>query len=344
MSKTGRRPTIKSIAELAGVSRGTVDRALNNRGEVSPEVAERITSLANELGYAPNKAAKALRFNYSPKTVGVLLPATSDGFFASVTEGVENAGKDLAGLGIRTRVEYFEPTVADAFERQLAALLSTGIAALVVTGPDTDQTRRAVAEAASRVPVVTVNSDIQAPGRLCFVGQDLIRSGHVAGELMAKILGEPGRVIAVTGNLKFQAHRDRVTGFKKAITHWNPASHVEVLEGFDTYERTSEALDRALAQQPRPVGLYMATGSIEAAAAGLHRRGLAGSVRVITNDLVPAVRAGLQDGTIDFTILQDPLHQGEQPVRILADVLLSHTEPTEAWYRSPIVIAGAESL
>ena len=52
--------TIQQIADLAGVSRGTVDRALNNRGRIRPEVAEKIKEIAKELGYQPNMAAKAL--------------------------------------------------------------------------------------------------------------------------------------------------------------------------------------------------------------------------------------------------------------------------------------------
>ena len=46
--------TAQKIAELAGVSRGTVDRALHNRGRVNPEVAARIRKIADELGYKPN--------------------------------------------------------------------------------------------------------------------------------------------------------------------------------------------------------------------------------------------------------------------------------------------------
>ena len=42
--------TIRQIAEAAGVSRGTVDRALNNRGRIRPEVAERIQKIAEEMG------------------------------------------------------------------------------------------------------------------------------------------------------------------------------------------------------------------------------------------------------------------------------------------------------
>ena len=52
--------TLKQIAEIAGVSRGTVDRALHDRGRVSPEVAERVRRIAEELGYHPNAVGQAL--------------------------------------------------------------------------------------------------------------------------------------------------------------------------------------------------------------------------------------------------------------------------------------------
>ena len=52
--------TITKIAELSGVSRGTVDRVLNNRGNVKPQVMEHVRRIAAELGYKPNSVAKAL--------------------------------------------------------------------------------------------------------------------------------------------------------------------------------------------------------------------------------------------------------------------------------------------
>ena len=52
--------TAQQIAELAGVSRGTVDRALHNRGRVNPEVAAKIHKIAAELGYNPNLIGQAL--------------------------------------------------------------------------------------------------------------------------------------------------------------------------------------------------------------------------------------------------------------------------------------------
>ena len=50
--------TIKQIAEMAGVSRGTVDRVLNNRGSVNANTAARVREIAEKLNYKPNKAEK----------------------------------------------------------------------------------------------------------------------------------------------------------------------------------------------------------------------------------------------------------------------------------------------
>ncbi|MDD4076288.1 MAG: helix-turn-helix domain-containing protein, partial [Eubacteriales bacterium] len=52
--------TIKQIAVKAGVSRGTVDRVLHNRGGVKPDIAEHVRMIAQELGYKPNRAARLL--------------------------------------------------------------------------------------------------------------------------------------------------------------------------------------------------------------------------------------------------------------------------------------------
>ena len=52
--------TLKQIAERAGTSVGTVDRALNNRGRISPSTKEKIIKIADEMGYQPNKIASAL--------------------------------------------------------------------------------------------------------------------------------------------------------------------------------------------------------------------------------------------------------------------------------------------
>ena len=59
--------TIKQIAELAGVSRGTVDRVLNNRGSVNANTAARVREIAEKLNYKPNKAGLMLAAKYEER-------------------------------------------------------------------------------------------------------------------------------------------------------------------------------------------------------------------------------------------------------------------------------------
>ena len=69
--------TAQQIAELAGVSRGTVDRALHNRGRVNPEVAAKIHKIAAELGYKPNLIGQALVKSRREFKLGAILQSRS---------------------------------------------------------------------------------------------------------------------------------------------------------------------------------------------------------------------------------------------------------------------------
>ena len=79
--------TLKEIADLAGVSRGTVDRVLNHRGSVNPKTAEKIMNIAQALDYQPNRAGTALAAQKKKLKLGVILFSTSNPFFADVLKG-----------------------------------------------------------------------------------------------------------------------------------------------------------------------------------------------------------------------------------------------------------------
>ncbi len=344
-----RRPTIANIAEIAGVSRGTVDRALNNRPGVNQEVAEMVRRIAGDLGYAPNRAAKALRFNHDPKRIGVILPVASSEFFGDIVDGIHQAEEELHDMGIETEISIIDCTDDSVVAHTLERLAGDGVAGVIATGPDTPRVRQAIDALSDRgIPVVTINSDIRDCKRLCFVGQDLRKSGLVAAELMAKLVPGPGRIVAVTGNLQFQAHKDRIVGFREGIERWGEKLEVDVREGFDSYGGTSECIDnaylKAAEEESEIVGVYMATGSVDACVDTLRRKAPPRRPRLITNDVIPVVRKSLLSGEIDFTIFQDPLHQGYAPVKIIYDYLLTKEPPRNRWDQSPIRIMGATEI
>ncbi len=95
--------TAQQIAELAGVSRGTVDRALHNRGRVNPEVAAKIHKIAAELGYKPNLIGQALVKSRREFKLGAILQSTETPTMQIVRAGVQRASGGACRLGRRAR-------------------------------------------------------------------------------------------------------------------------------------------------------------------------------------------------------------------------------------------------
>ena len=91
--------TIQQIAEQAGVSRGTVDRALNHRGRINPEVAERICRLADEMGYVQKERKHSRTAKDERLKIGVVTQLARSSFMQEVNRGIEKAAVELKEKG-----------------------------------------------------------------------------------------------------------------------------------------------------------------------------------------------------------------------------------------------------
>ena len=87
--------TIKEIAELAGVSRGTVDRVLNHRGSVNEKTAQKVLEIARALNYKPNPAGLALAAQKRNLKLGVIICPTSNLFFAEILQNIKTKSDEL---------------------------------------------------------------------------------------------------------------------------------------------------------------------------------------------------------------------------------------------------------
>ena len=92
--------TLKDLAKASGVSIGTVSRALNDKNEVSAKTSERIRQLAQELGYIPNRAGRALSAQKSINYVGITIPSINSPFFDDLKKGIDQALREFKDLGI----------------------------------------------------------------------------------------------------------------------------------------------------------------------------------------------------------------------------------------------------
>lgn len=111
-----RRVTIKDIAREAGVSAQTVSRAVNDKGEVSPQTKTRIMEIAQRLGYRPNSVARSLvsRRTYN---IGLVVPDVANPFFAEIARGIQDAAHEA-------RYNVFLCNAAENLQREINAIHS----------------------------------------------------------------------------------------------------------------------------------------------------------------------------------------------------------------------------
>lgn len=97
---------IKDVAQLAGLSVGTVSRVLNNRGYISDETREKVNTAMKQLNYVPNELAKSIFRQYT-KIIGVIVPFVTHPYFGKVVESLELYASKI-GYKIMLCDSYFE--------------------------------------------------------------------------------------------------------------------------------------------------------------------------------------------------------------------------------------------
>lgn len=192
MSGTGtsdRAPSIRDVALAAGVSYQTVSRVLNDHPRIRASTAERVHAAIGELGYRPNRAARALVTSRS-HTIGVLITARSlHGPFSSFV-AIEQAARER-GYAISATPNTSED--ADGIAWALDGLLSRGVDGIVAIAPQ-DAARSVIRRIASRVPLIALQGGPHEADSLSVDQQDGARAAtrHLIELGHRRILHLPG--------------------------------------------------------------------------------------------------------------------------------------------------------
>ncbi|WP_283673667.1 LacI family DNA-binding transcriptional regulator [Butyricicoccus sp. Marseille-Q5471] len=323
--------TAQWIADQCGVSRGTVDRVVNGRGNVAPEVRERIQKVISECSYRTPAQKQAERAGRGAYRIGFIMPSWDAFFIRRMREGIRTAVQHRGVNDAVVLIEELKNRSSRAYFEAISRLEAREIDGLAIAGPDTMQMAEELDRLiASGIAVVTCNSDVPNSQRLYHVGQDLIRSGRIAAGLLAPYVGDGGEVLVVTGNREFTAHSMRVRGFLDRLHEMFgvrvPSNVIECIEQYDlTYDGVLEQLRR----NSHIRGIYMATESVRGCMDALERAKPAKHIHVVCHDATPHARQYLAAGRLDFVIDQDFAAQATRAVEVLAHALRTGETPKQ---------------
>ncbi len=344
----GKRPTIQMIADLAGVSRGTVDRVLNNRSYVKPEVKDRILEIIKEPGLLSQREShqKDLVSPISPISLGVLLPYWPGQFKSEILRGIHAAREELSDFQVDVLLEECSTDIPEEVLELIDQLEARGIQGLaicsvnspLISGRITDLTKKGI-------PVITLNSDLPDSSRLCFVGQNYCQSGRIAAELLSKCISPSGKILAVVGNLEFDGHRQRLSGFQERMREKGISDEqITVIQTFNDYQTTYDKVYDQLKLQPDLSAIYMANRSVAGCTQAVRALNRKERLRIICHDFSESTRRLLADGSIDFTISQNIYQQGYLPLIFLREYLLKGKLPENTTQNTNISIICAENM
>lgn len=249
---------VKEIADQAGLSVATVDRALHDRPGVRALTRARVAEAIAAL-----EAQSRQRALVGRKFAIDLVMEAPQRFTHEVRAALESELPTLQPAVFRARFHLWEVTPPEELAASLDALGRRGSDGVILKAPDVPAVVAAVDRlVAAGVPVVTFATDLPLSRRQAYVGIDNRAAGETAAYLIANWLWpRPARILVSLSSNRFRGEEEREAGFRQALRHLAPQiGIVEISEGGGMDAETIALARRALAEDPGIAGAYSIGG------------------------------------------------------------------------------------
>ncbi len=331
MTGEGSKVTINDVAKAAGVSKGTVDRVLHNRGEVSRKSREKVLRVVEELGYRPNFYASLLA-SQKERVIQCIIPDFLPGEFWSMTaKGVHDAAGLLARFGIRPETVGYEQYSVESFRNACGRVLENPPSGVLVAPVFGDETRKFVKALAGKgIPYIFLDSKIEDENYLAYFGMPMYQSGHLCADTLVGGRRLPEKVFAVRIERDKMGLSDptaaRRAGFMDYMREHCPGVVVENVF-LDPKDAGSirEKLDSTIGAEKGDKFIVMFNSRIHIVAGYLEDKGMH-DCRVVGFDSLEKNLDALRKGTVQALVAQHTDRQASDALNAMADYLLFGTE------------------
>ena len=264
--------------------------------------------------------------NSGAMKIAVVPKGTTHEFWKAVHAGASKAGKELG-----VEIAWNGPLKEDDLKGQIdivQSFTSQGVSGIVLAPLNDKALQKSVHDAVgSKVPVVIFDSDLQGSDHSSFVATDNVAAGKLAGEAMAKTLGDKGNVVVLRYQVGSASTSNREDGFLQAIkAHPGVTVVSENQYGGATTETANAKSESLLAAQKagdgQVQGVFCPNESTTfGMLLALRKAGLAGKVTFIGFDSSDKLIEGMQSGDIQALVLQNPYMMGYRAVGAMVDVI-----------------------
>jgi len=240
-------------------------------------------------------------------------------FWVLARKGTEKAARDIPNI----EVDFKIPADGTAAEQQRIVddLLARGIHGIAISPVDPKNQQQLINNAASQTLVLTQDSDAPDSNRACYIGTDNVSAGRQAGDMLKEALPQGGKIMVFVGVLDASNAQQRYQGLKEALA----GSNIQILDvRTDNTDRVRAKANAADTLVNNPdiagmVGLWSYNGP--AILSAVKEANKVDKVKIVAFDEEPATLAGVKEGAIYGTIVQQPFEFGYRSMELMAKIL-----------------------
>ena len=262
--------------------------------------------------------AKAGAASQGEKPIRVAFVTNNPSDFWKIAE----AGTEKAKAELGCEVEFKLPAQGTAQEQMqiIEDLIARGVSGIAISPKDPENQTEMLNKTASRVSLVTQDSDAPDSNRVCYIGTNNQDAGRQAGEAIKQALPDGGKIMLFVGTLDAQNAQDRKKGIEEVLA----GTGIEIVDTrtdeTDRMKAVANVQDALVAHPDLGclVGLWSYNGP--AILNGVKDSGKLGAVKIVCFDEEDETLQGVKDGHIFGTVVQQPFEFGYRSVQLLVQL------------------------
>ncbi len=340
---------IKDVAELAGVSVGTVDRVIHNRPNVSKTAREKVEKALKEMDYHPNMYASALAYNKKYNFDFIIPKHESEAYWEEIEEGAMSACEHRRDFNINMKMMYYNRFDKNTFVQVTEQCLKDQPDGVIIVPTTLDVTREFTDILHDQdIPFILLDSYMPDLKPLSFYGQDSFFSGYFAGRMLMLLAAKENEIMLMkqmkNGNVASKQQENLETGFRHYMRdHFPEVKITEVnLPLNEEREQYDDILDTFFKEHPHVHHCITFNSKAHLVGEFLQKSNRR-NVQIMGYDMVNKNAECVKQGSISFLIAQHAYMQGFSCIETLFEAIVLKKEVTPINYM-PIEILTKENV